>query len=283
MKGIRENFRIFRKNKPAFVGLIIIGIYLFLAIFAPVLFDPEMVTHQDYSAMLAKPSMEHWFGTDDLGRDLFIRLVYGSRVSLLVGFLATLIGMAAGSVVGAFCAYIGGIADNLIMRFFDIIYSIPFTLLAMLLAALWGKGQATLVIALSISSVLTFAKTTRGSVMAVAEQDYVKAARACGTGVGAIVFKHLLPNTSSVIITNAAFNMVSTMLAASALSFIGVGIQEPNPEWGAILAAGKSFIQMEPRLVVLPVLVIVLATVSITLVGNGLRDVFDPKMRKGGS
>lgn len=265
-------FRRYCKNKMAVAGAVILGVYLFLAVFANVLFAPELVNYQDYSAMMEGPGAAHWFGTDALGRDLFIRLVYGSRVSLLIGFAATALGLVIGSFLGALSAYLGGVIDQVLMRVLDVMYCVPFTLLAMLLVALLGRDTSNLILAVAIANILTFAKITRGCVLSITEQDYIKAARACGTGTWKIVVSHILPNAVSVPTTNAAFTMASSMLAAAGLSFIGVGIQPPNPEWGALLAEGRTYIQSEPRLVILPALCIIFATVAVTLIGDGIRD-----------
>ena len=278
---MKDFFHRYSKNKMAVAGCILMLVYVFLAVFANILFDPELANYQDYTAMLQGISIRHWFGTDDLGRDLFIRLVYGSRISLSVGFAATLVGMVCGAVLGAMCAYLGGIADQIVMRFLDVLYCIPFMLLAMLIVALLGKTPGNLILAVSIANTLSFAKITRGCVMSITEQDYIRAARACGTGTMKIVVSHILPNAVGILATNAAFTMASSMLASSGLSFIGVGIQPPTPEWGAILADGKNFIQTCPRLVICPALCIVGATVAVTLIGDGIRDALTPKNTEG--
>ena len=276
---MKRYWKRYAANKAALVGLAILLVYLFLAVFADVFFDREMVTYQDYNAMMDGISADHWFGTDELGRDLFVRMVFGARTSLMIGFAATLIGMVVGSILGALCAYLGGVVDQVIMRVMDVLFCIPFTLLAMLLVAMLGKTAGNLILAVSIANTLSFAKTTRGNVLSITEQDYIKAARLSGVSTFRIIVGHILPNTFSLLITNAAFTMATSMLAAAALSFLGVGVQPPEPEWGAILAAGKAYIQSEPRLVLIPSACIVLATLSITLVGEGLRDAFDPRQQ----
>lgn len=278
MQGFTKRFA---KNRMAMIGLGVLLVYLFLAVFANLLFDPELVLYQDYNAILEGCSTAHWFGTDDLGRDLFVRLVYGSRASLLIGFAATMVGMICGAVLGAFCAYVGGVIDGAVMRFLDVLYSIPFMLLGMLVVALLGKTMLNLILAVAIANTLSFAKITRGCVLSITEQDYIKAARACGTKPLKIVTSHILPNAVSILATNAVFTMVSSMMAASGLSFLGIGVQPPTPEWGNILADGKGFVQSDPRMVVFPILCIVLATVSITLVGDGIRDALLPKSGAG--
>lgn len=265
----------YSKNKMAVLGLIIVAILLILVIFADVYLNYDMVLEQDVKNKLQGPSFEHFCGTDNLGRDLFARLIYGARVSLGIGVVATFAGMTIGCILGAACAYIGGIFDNMIMRFLDILYCVPFVLQAMLIVAVLGSSIPNLIFAVTVGNIPGYAKVTRGAVISITERDYVKAAKISGVPTGKIIVKYIIPNAAGVLITNAAFYLADTLLASSGLSFLGVGVKPPVPEWGSILSSGLEYLNSGPHIVLLSGLFIALTTVGITLIGDGLRDVFE--------
>jgi peptide/nickel transport system permease protein len=268
------------KNKAAMIGLVILIIIVFFALAADVIADyNEMAIKQNILERLKPPSRGHWFGTDGFGRDTFSRVIHGSRVSLSIGLLAVGFSVIIGSVLGSAAGYFGGIADNVIMRIMDTMISIPPILLALAIMAALGHGMRNLIIALSISYVPFFARVVRASVLSVVGQDFIEAGKACGTKDGAIILKHVLPNAIGPIIVQATMSVSSVIIAAAGLSFIGMGIQPPRPEWGSMLAEGKEFMRYSPYLVAFPGLAIVLAALSINLLGDGLRDVLDPRLR----
>jgi peptide/nickel transport system permease protein len=277
MLEMKSFWKKFGKNKLAVIGLIVFIIYIFLALFADVFFDESQINSQNYGSVLQTPGISHIFGTDDLGRDLFVRMVYGTRVSMTIGFASTIAGMLIGCLIGASCAYFGGAFDNIIMRCLDVVNCIPFILLAMLIVAVLGGSMINLIIAVTVAGIPGYAKITRGAVLSISEQEYVRAAKACGTRSMKIIVKHILPNAMSLLVVEAAFSVASAMLVASGLSFLGLGVQPPTPEWGSILSSGRQFIRTNPHMILIPGAVIALATVSITWLGDGLRDALDPK------
>ena len=282
-----DAWRRFKANKMAVVGLVIISFFILTAVFADLIVPYDQAVLQDKTNRMAAPSLAHLFegknahvlGTDDLGRDTLARLVHGSRISLGIGFLATFLGMAAGCVIGAACAYYGGWFDNAMMRFFDVLICIPFILMAMMLISVFGTGMQNLILAMFIASVPGYAKTTRAAVLSIVTQEYIEAARASGTGTFLIILKHILPNAMSVLIINAVFSIAGAMIAAAALSFLGLGVKAPQPEWGTILAESKVYMRTYPYMVIVPGLCITFASLGITLVGDGLRDAFDPRLK----
>jgi peptide/nickel transport system permease protein len=284
----RDAWRRFKRNRMAVVGLFLISFFILISVFADVLVPYKLGVTQDKKNRMQAPNLMEYFngetthllGTDDIGRDLFARLVHGSRVSLSIGLLSTLLGMSAGSIIGAACAYYGGWFDNLIMRISDVLFCIPFILMAMMLISVFGTGMQNLILAMFIASVPSYAKTTRAAVLSVVNQDYIEAARASGTSTFLIILRHILPNIVSVLVIGAVFSIAGNMLSAAGLSFLGLGVKPPQPEWGTLLAEGKLYMRSNPYMIFIPGLCITLATLGITLTGDGLRDAFDPRLKQ---
>lgn len=267
------------KNKAAIAGAIVVLTVFILAILAPWIapYDP---THIEMSKKFQGPSAEHWLGTDDKGRDILSRLLYGSRISLTVGILSTLLGAVVGVVLGIVAGYYGKWIDSLIMRICDVLLAFPGILLALAIISILGPSTTNTIIAIAIFAVPTFARIVRGSTLSVKKLEYVDAIRAMGSRDSRIIFKHILPNITSPIIVQATLYIASAIITASALSFLGLGTQPPTPEWGTMLANGRSYIQQAPHLTLFPGLVILLVVVGFNLFGDGLRDALDPKTKK---
>jgi len=268
----------FRRNRPAMVGLVILMCIVLVSVLADVIVDEELC--YSFSGMpLEAPSGEHWFGTDNLGRDLFARIVHGSRVSLLIGVSATVLALAVGAIIGAACGYFGGWIDNIVMRIFDVVMCIPGMLLTMALVMALGVGMENLLIALLISGIPGYARFVRSTVINLTDMEYVQCAKSYGTGNFRIILKHVLPNALGPIIIMLAGSISGTILAAAGYSFLGFGVQQPTPEWGAMISASRQFMRKAPHLTVFPGMAIVITAMSINLVGDGLRDALDPRLK----
>lgn len=268
-----------KKNKAALFGGYFLLLMILIAIFGPLLtqYDPTKV---DYSTKLLKPSADHWFGTDHNGRDIFTRIIHGMRLTLSVGFISVIIGAAFGVVLGIISGYYGGKWDALIMRVTDVMLAFPGILLALAVVSVLGKNLFNVIIAVSIFSIPTFARVVRGSTLAVRKLEYVDAMRSLGASDGRIIFGHILPNITSPIIVQATLRIAVAILTASGLSFLGLGAQPPTPEWGAMLNDGRNYIMDHPHVALFPGLSIVFVVIAFNLLGDGLRDVLDPKMKK---
>lgn len=278
---LSEIWRRMRRNKLAMVGLVIVCILILVALFANQIADYEtMVIKQNVAIRLQGPSAEHWCGTDEFGRDIFARLVHGARISLLVGVIAVTIALATGGTLGAIAGYFGGVIDNVIMRVMDIFLSIPILLLAIMIVTALGSSMMNLMIAIGLASMPTFARVVRASVLSVKDQEYVEAARAIGAKTGHIILRHIMPNCLSPIIVQATLRVATAILSTASLSFIGLGMQPPAPEWGAMLASGRSFIRDAPHIVIIPGLLIMVTILALNLLGDGLRDALDPKLKR---
>lgn len=275
---LKEIWRKLRKSKTAMFGLAIISIFIFLAIFADVIADYDMAINQNTSERLQGPSIEHLLGTDTYGRDIFARIIHGSRYSLMIGFVTTALSVSIGGIFGSIAGFYGGRLDNIIMRVMDTVMAIPPILLALSIVASLGPGLKNLLIAMTVSSVPSFTRVIRSVIMSVVGQDYVEAAKACGTTDGRIVLRHILPNAMGPIIVQATMSVSSMIISAASLSFLGMGIQPPAPEWGAMLADSKEFMRYYPYLVVIPGIAIILASLALNLLGDGLRDALDPRL-----
>ena len=267
------------KSPLAMFGLVIIFVLVFCAIFAE-LISPYSPIKQDLMHMFETPSAEHWLGTDEFGRDILSRLIYGARVSLQVGFIAVGIALVTGGMLGAVSGYYSGKLDNIIMRVMDVLLSIPQTLLAIAIVAALGPSLMNLMIAVGISAVPTYARIVRGSVLSIRSMEFIEAARAAGSSDLRIILKHIIPNSMAPIIVQSTLGVASAILNAAGLSFIGLGIQPPNPEWGAMLSGGRQYIRDYPHMTLYPGLAIMLTILALNFLGDGLRDALDPKLKR---
>ncbi len=277
---IGEIWRRMRKNKTAVLGLVIIAIFAFLAIFAGIICDYDsMAIHQNIAERLQGPSAVHWFGTDTYGRDVFARVIHGGRISLSVGFISVSISALFGGLLGATAGLYGGKVDNLIMRFMDAVVSIPSMLLTLALVAALGHGIRNLLIAITIGQIPAFTRIVRASVLSVSSQEFVESARSYGTSTFRIIYRHIIPNAIGPIIVQATMSIAGTILQISGLSFLGMGIEAPAPEWGSMLSEARPIMRSSPHLVMFPGMAIVLAALAMNLIGDGLRDALDPKLK----
>ena len=275
-----ETFRRLSKNPVAMFGLCVIIIVSLLCIFANVIADYETVAlKQNVDQILQTPSAKHWFGTDSYGRDMFARIIHGGRNSLAIGLASTLIGAAIGSLIGATAGYFGGKIDEIIMRLLDVQMSIPGLLLALAIVAALGPELRNLLIAITIAMVPGFARVVRAVVITIAQEQYIEAAKASGTRNFMIILKHILPNAMGPIIVQTTMAISGMILAGAGLSYIGMGIQPPIPEWGAMLSEGQSLMRTYPHLAIFPGLALILTSLAFNLFGDGLRDALDPKLR----
>jgi len=270
-----------KKNKGAMVGLAIIMLLVVVTVSIDWILDYEtQVITQNLKERLQKPSKEHLMGTDDLGRDIFNRLIYGTRFSLSVGFVAVSIALAVGTTLGAFAGYYGGTVEDIIMRLTDIFAAVPNMLMAIVIVSALGANTINLMIAVGVTSVPQFVRITRASVLTVRNQEYVEAARAIGQSETKIIFSHILPNCLSPIIVQTTLRIASAIISASALSFLGLGVPAPAPEWGSMLSAGRKFLRGYSYITLFPGLAIMITVLAFNMVGDGLRDALDPKLKK---
>ena len=272
--------RRYMRNKLAVFGLVLLFLLIFLAAGADLFVNYEAdAIAQNMKIRLTPPNSEHIFGTDHYGRDVFARILYGGRISLFVGATTILISLVGGSLIGATAGYYGGKVDNILMRIMDVFLAIPSILMAISIVAALGNGLGNLMIALSISSVPRFARIVRSSILTVKGQDFVEAARAYGCRNFKIILYHILPNAIGPIIVQATLSMASTILMISSLSFVGLGLPSSIPEWGAMLSEAKEFMRYDPYLITFPGIAIILAVMAFNLIGDGMRDALDPKLR----
>lgn len=269
-----------KKNKLAILGLIIlIGIFL-VAIFADFIFDYEnMAIKQNASMRLKPPSKEYLLGTDEVGRDILTRIVYGTRISVPVAFATILLATIFGGLFGALAGYGSKKMDNIIMRVMDIFLAIPSILLSVAIVSALGPSIKNLLIAITISNIPPFARIVRASVLTIKNEEYIEAARAIGASDKRIVFKHIIPNSMAPIIVQATLCIAGSILSIASLSFIGLGIQAPTPEWGSMLSAGRQYIWNAWWVCVFPGIAIMLTILSLNLLGDGLRDALDPRLK----
>lgn len=266
------------KNKLAMLGLFILLAEIILVALAPVI-APYGVAEMDMANAFSGPTSTHLFGCDDMGRDIFSRILYGGRYSISIGILATGIAVAVGMVIGALAGYFGGMVDNLLMRFLDIVQAIPGMLLMIVISTMLGPGFINTIIALSVSSISGMARMLRANMMKERGNEYIEAAQSINCSKPRIIFGHLVPNCISPLIVQATMSVAQTITMAAGLSFIGLGIQPPEPEWGAMLSAARSYIRQSPHLVIIPGLAIAITVLALNLLGDGLRDALDPKLK----
>lgn len=275
----REVARRFKKNRTAMLGLVLLCIILLVAVFADLIVPYSQGTAQNGAHRFSSPSSEHLFGTDELGRDMFARIVHGSRYSLMIGIVTSFLALVIGGMIGASCGYFGGLLDSAVMRFMDMIMSIPPVLLSLAVVAALGANLQNLLIAITISCIPGTVRLVRSVVMTVADQDYIEAAHSYGTGHLRTILKYVIPNAMGPIIVNTTMNISAMILSAAGLSFIGMGVQPPAPEWGALLSDARQYMFKAPYLLYIPGLAILITALSFNLVGDGLRDALDPKLR----
>ena len=275
----KEVWRRFRKSKGAVAGLIILAIILLLLLFADAIAPYAQATQQDFSIKLQGPSLSHLLGTDAFGRDLFARIIHGGRTSLTIAILATISSCILGSALGAIAGYFGGRIDSLIMRTLDIFMSIPDILFTMAVVFALGAGFVNLLLALTLAYFTNYVRLVRSAVLNLSELDYVEAARAGGSSSARIIITHILPNAMGVIIVNTTLNVAKIILYESTLSFLGLGMPPPAPEWGLLLADAREYMRVAPYLMFFPALAIVLCATSVNLIGDGLRDALDPHLK----
>ena len=276
-----EVWRRLKRNKMAVLGLIILIILVLLAVFADVIANYDnVVIKQNLAHRLQGPSAAHWLGTDEFGRDIFARLVHGTRVSLQVGIVAVGISIVIGGILGAVAGYYGGKLDNTIMRIMDIFLAVPSILLAIAIVSALGPSIINLMLAISISSVPSYARIVRASVLSIRDQEFIEAAKAIGASNTRIIFRHIIPNSLAPVIVQATLGVASAIISTAGLSFIGLGIQPPAPEWGSMLSGGRQYLRYAWWVTTFPGVAIMITILSLNLLGDGLRDALDPRLKQ---
>lgn len=273
-----DSLRRLKKNKMAMFCACVLILLALMAIFAPLLapYDP---TYQDYSAVLGGPCKAHPFGTDEFGRDILSRIIYGSRVSISIGIVAQIIASIVGVTLGSLAGYYGGWIDSLISRVMEIFQAFPDLIFAMAIMTFMGKGVLNLFIALGLLTWVRTARMIRGSVMQLKEKEYVEAARACGASTYWVIMKELVPNCLSTIIVLVTLGIPNAIMYEASLSFLGIGIQPPTPSWGNMISAAQTFISYRPVYSIMPGVAIMITVIAFNIFGDGLRDALDPKLR----
>lgn len=276
---VRMVWRRFKRHKPA-----VISLYVLLFLYALAIFAPILSTH-DYRAVnpenrLAPPSAEHWFGTDDIGRDLFSRVLWGARISLSVGFVSAGFSVIIGTIVGATAGYFGGRIDDFLMRLTEVVMAFPTFFLLITVVSIFPRSIFNIMLVIGVTSWTGLARLVRAQFLTLKEQDFAEAARALGANHGRIIFRHILPNAVAPIIVNTSLAISGAILTESGLSFLGLGVTEPDPSWGNILNRGRGFIRHAPWMIMVPGLFIFITIMAFNFVGDGLRDALDPRMKQ---
>lgn len=285
MGGINNNSMLkytlirLRRNYLAVLGIIILLILIFTAVFADKL-APYGYAEQNYMMIRQPPSATHWLGTDEFGRDVLSRLIYGSRISLQVGLIAVSISLIAGGAIGAVAGYFGGRIENLLMRIMDVQLAIPTILLAIVISSALGPGLFNLMVAVGITSIPRFARLMRAAVLSVKGMEFIEAARAMGASHFRIIMLYILPNCMAPLIVQSTLSVANAILFAATLSFLGLGIQPPYPEWGGMLSAARPYLRNNAYLSIFPGLAIMITIVALNCIGDGLRDALDPKQKR---
>ncbi len=273
-----ETLHRFTKNRVAVASFVVLSFVTLVGLFGPSIapYDP---LEQNLANNYRGPSKEHLLGTDDLGRDTLSRLIYGARISLGISLSSVSLGVLIGAILGLLAAYYGGWVDSVIMRFMDFMLALPGILLAIAIVAVLGQGIVNTILAVAIFAVPTFARLIRGSALSIQELDYVEATRALGASDRRIIFKHIVPNVLTPVVVQATLSLGTAILISSGLSFLGLGVQPPNPEWGAMLSKGRELIRTTPVVAIAPGVSITLVVLCFSMVGDGLRDALDPRLR----
>jgi len=277
LTGRRRLLREMKRNRLATASAIYLLILMLLAAAAPIV-APYPPNKQSLMDRLEGPSAEHWLGTDETGRDELSRLIYGARISLFIGVIGTIGGVVLGTIIGLLSGFFGGWFDQIAMRIVDIMYAFPGILLAIFIVAVVGPSLLNIIIALTVWGTPTLSRIVRASVLSLRERDFVDAARAIGATRSRIMFRHLLPNTAAPIIVYSTLGVAGSLLTAAALGFLGVGVQPPTPEWGAMLSTGRNYMRNASHLVLFPGLMILLTVLALNIVGDALRDALDPHL-----
>ncbi len=275
----KETWRRLRKSKSAMFGLFILSVLLLAAIFAEQIVPYQMALKQNVRERLQGPSAQHWFGTDGFGRDLFARVLHGARRSLAIGILATGGALLTGWAIASVVSYYGGVVDIYFMRVMDVIASIPMTLMALAIVSALGASMTNLIIAISFARIPTFARVIRSSMLGVVDMEFIEAAHAGGAGDLRIIIQHITPNVASTMIVQTTMTIAQLIIIAASLSFLGLGVQLPTPEWGTLLSEAREYMRGSPYLMVFPGIFIVLTSLSFNLLGDGLRDALDPRLK----
>ncbi|PCD81420.1 peptide ABC transporter permease [Lysinibacillus fusiformis] len=273
-----EGWRSFKKSKVSLVGAGIVIFFVLLAIIGPFI-APQGINEQELTKRLLAPSADHWFGTDDFGRDIFSRIIHGARISLWVGFFSVILSVIMGSLLGIIAGYYGKWIDTIISRIFDIMLAFPSMLLAIAVVSVLGPSLQNALIAIAIINVPNFGRLIRSKVLSVKEEEYIVAAKAIGMRDSRILFSHILPNSITPIIVQGTLAIATAIIEAAALGFLGLGAQAPAPEWGKMLADARKFLLNAPWTMIFPGIAIMLTVLGFNLMGDGLRDALDPKMK----
>lgn len=281
-KGLwREAWLRMRRNRSSLVGMGILGLIILLAIFADVIADyDDVATKVNMAIRLQPPSLDHIFGTDELGRDLFARIIHGARISLSIGFVSEGAALILGMIFGAVSGFYGGRIDNVIMRCVDVLMAIPSLLLSIAMVTAFGNGTGVLIMAVAVGTIPSLSRVVRAQVMSVKGQEYVEAAKALGANDFVVITKYIIPNIMSPVIVQVALDIAGAIMTVSSLSYLGLGVSPPAPEWGSILSAGQTYIRDVWHLTVFPGMMIILTVISLNMIGDGLRDALDPKMKR---
>ncbi|WP_425440562.1 ABC transporter permease [Planifilum fimeticola] len=275
---LRDVLRSLLRHRSALIGGVIVLFFLMIALLADFIAPYDFAERSE--DLLQPPSAEHWFGTDETGRDIFSRVLYGARISLRVGFFAIAGSIVIGSFLGLIAGFYGGWRDVVISRLFDILLAFPSILLAIAIVAMLGPGLNNALLAIAIINIPTFGRLMRSQVLSVKQEDFVLAARAMGMTNRRILFRHILPNSWTPIMVQGTLGFATAVIEAAALGFLGLGAQPPQPEWGTMLADARGFIQLAPWTMVFPGLAIMLTVLGFNLLGDGMRDVLDPRMKR---
>lgn len=276
---IKDVWTRLRKNKLAMTGLIIVALIVLAALLADVI-TPYDFDKQELRARFTYPCLEHLLGTDNLGRDILTRIIYGARTSLLVSLVAVTIGLVIGGALGATVTFYGGKLEEAVMRCLDVLMSIPPLILAVAISASLGVGKFNCAVAIGVSSIPSFARIIRASVLSIKDQEYIEAATACGVSKLKTIFTHVIPNSLAPIMVQGTLKIGDAIMMISSLSFIGLGVQPPTPEWGSMLAFGRDYIREFWPIVTFPGIAIMITLIAFNVLGDGLRDAMDPRLKQ---